>query len=135
MGAPGATKTHQRAPREGQRAPQEGFGWCKIEPKAVLEAKKVNFVQSAPRSAPADARNTSDTPPIGPQLVQKPPKSLKMSPESRQGGPKEVQDAGSTAQRTPRTSLWTTQRICRAAIIQDLVVGTWLKPNQDALAT
>merc|ERR1712091_702795 len=60
--APRATQAPQRPPKERQRAPQRGLGRGKIDPKAVAEAKKLNFVESAPRTAPADKRSTSELP-------------------------------------------------------------------------
>ena len=70
---PGATKIPKGAPREGQRGPWRVVWRGKIDPESIAEAKKVNFVRSAPRPAPADARSTSPLPrssPNQPRIVQ-----------------------------------------------------------------
>ena len=74
-GAAGASKAPQRALREGQRAAQKGVGSDKIEPKAVAEAKKVDFVESAPRSSPLE-RQRFGPPQIGLKSVQSRPNSV-----------------------------------------------------------
>ena len=75
QGRPGATKDLQKEVSEGQVGPHRGSGSDKMEPKAVAEAKRLNFHKSAPRPAPADAPGTSD-------LANQP----KIDPESSQIG-------------------------------------------------
>ena len=70
---PGAAKIPKGAAREGQRGPWRVAWRSKIDPKSIAEVKKVHFVKSAPRPAPADARSTSDPPrscPKLPRIVQ-----------------------------------------------------------------
>ena len=96
-GAQGATRGARRAPKEGQRASESGSGRRKIEPEALAKAEKVNFDESAPRPAPADAPDTSDPPkstpnrpkidprrPLGP--LERPPRSTS-APRRRLGRP------------------------------------------------
>ena len=115
---PGATKIPKGAPREGQRGPWRVVRRGKIDPKSIAEAKKVNFVKSAPRPAPADARSTSDlsrSSPNQPRIVEirslepleRPPRST-LAARRRLGRPRRATQIDSgrlgRAQGSPRVA-------------------------------
>ena len=85
-GASGTTRWAQRARKEGQRTSKRGSGRRKIEPEAPAKTKKVNFDESAPRPAPADAPDTSDPPKSTPNRLKivpsRPLEPLERPPQS-----------------------------------------------------
>ena len=67
-GAQGATKVAQKSAQRGPESSPERVGRDKIDAKAVAEAEKVDFVESAPRSSPLE-RQRLGPPQINPRLT------------------------------------------------------------------